>query len=162
MTCNSAAPQLQVLSDCWGLHIFAPLMASRKLALKVLDLGSGSGRDCYLCSALVGEEGSVIGIDMTQEQLDVSLQRHLTSMLLKTRMLPGQCLHVAPWPWLCTRQDSSQQMKFALSLSLLEAPEMALMVESRVTLCKLLIAMESLTAIALRAFAGLNNVKMHL
>lgn len=37
----------------------------------MLDLGSGSGRDCYLCSALVGEKGEVIGIDMTEEQLEV-------------------------------------------------------------------------------------------
>lgn len=40
--------------------------------LKVLDLGSGSGRDCYICAALVGERGNVIGIDMTEEQLKVS------------------------------------------------------------------------------------------
>ncbi len=29
--------------------------------LRVLDLGCGSGRDCYVCASLVGEEGSVIG-----------------------------------------------------------------------------------------------------
>jgi arsenite methyltransferase len=29
--------------------------------LRVLDLGCGSGRDCYVCAALVGEDGSVIG-----------------------------------------------------------------------------------------------------
>eukprot|EP00755_Sulcionema_specki_P005030 Sspe_Gene.4731::Locus_1557_Transcript_4_5_Confidence_0.222_Length_1590::g.4731::m.4731/K07755/AS3MT; arsenite methyltransferase len=40
--------------------------------LRVLDLGSGSGRDCYVCSRLVGEKGSVTGIDMTDEQLDVA------------------------------------------------------------------------------------------
>jgi len=38
----------------------------------VLDLGSGSGRDCYLASALVGSEGSVVGVDMTEEQLDTA------------------------------------------------------------------------------------------
>lgn len=37
--------------------------------LRVLDLGCGSGRDCYVCSALVGETGSVLGLDMTAEQL---------------------------------------------------------------------------------------------
>ncbi len=42
---------------------------------KVLDLGSGSGRDAYVLSKLVGESGEVIGIDMTDEQLDVS-NRH--------------------------------------------------------------------------------------
>jgi hypothetical protein len=30
-------------------------------ACRVLDLGSGSGRDCYVCAALVGPEGSVTG-----------------------------------------------------------------------------------------------------
>ncbi|WP_031435552.1 methyltransferase domain-containing protein [Methylomarinum vadi] len=41
----------------------------------VLDLGCGSGRDCYLLSKLVGESGRVIGIDMTEEQLAVA-KRH--------------------------------------------------------------------------------------
>jgi len=39
---------------------------------RVLDLGSGSGRDCYVASAMVGESGFVTGIDMTDEQLQVS------------------------------------------------------------------------------------------
>lgn len=39
--------------------------------LKVLDLGSGSGRDAYVCAALVGQQGQVTGIDMTQEQIQV-------------------------------------------------------------------------------------------
>lgn len=38
----------------------------------VLDLGCGTGRDAYLVSKLVGETGSVIGIDMTEEQLAVA------------------------------------------------------------------------------------------
>ena len=40
--------------------------------LRVLDLGSGSGRDCYAAAALVGEGGSVVGVDMTDEQLAVA------------------------------------------------------------------------------------------
>lgn len=40
--------------------------------LKILDLGSGSGRDCYIASQLVGENGSVVGVDMTDEQLNVA------------------------------------------------------------------------------------------
>jgi SAM-dependent methyltransferase len=35
----------------------------------VLDLGSGTGRDVYIASQLVGESGKVTGIDMTEEQL---------------------------------------------------------------------------------------------
>ncbi|KAM9857073.1 arsenite methyltransferase isoform 2-T2 [Aulostomus maculatus] len=39
---------------------------------RILDLGSGSGRDCYVLSQLVGEAGHVTGIDMTEDQLDVA------------------------------------------------------------------------------------------
>lgn len=38
----------------------------------VLDLGCGTGRDVFLASQLVGADGSVIGIDFTDEQLDVA------------------------------------------------------------------------------------------
>lgn len=41
----------------------------------VLDLGCGSGRDVYLLSALVGERGQVLGVDMTAQQLEVA-ERH--------------------------------------------------------------------------------------
>jgi arsenite methyltransferase len=41
----------------------------------VLDLGCGTGRDCYVLSRLVGEQGHVIGVDMTPEQLAVA-RRH--------------------------------------------------------------------------------------
>jgi arsenite methyltransferase len=41
----------------------------------VLDLGCGSGRDCYVLSKLVGPGGRVIGVDMTDEQLAVA-RRH--------------------------------------------------------------------------------------
>lgn len=37
--------------------------------MRVLDLGSGSGRDCFALSKMVGESGDVIGIDMTEEQV---------------------------------------------------------------------------------------------
>jgi len=40
----------------------------------VLDLGCGTGRDVYLASALVGEKGKVIGVDMTEEQLAVAVR----------------------------------------------------------------------------------------
>jgi arsenite methyltransferase len=38
----------------------------------VLDLGSGSGRDCFILSKLVGPKGKVIGVDMTDEQLEIA------------------------------------------------------------------------------------------
>ncbi len=42
----------------------------------VLDLGCGTGRDVYIVSKLVGPEGRVIGVDMTQEQLAIA-RRHV-------------------------------------------------------------------------------------
>jgi ubiquinone/menaquinone biosynthesis C-methylase UbiE len=44
--------------------------------LRILDLGSGSGRDCYIAAQLVGENGAVVGVDMTDEQLAVA-DKHL-------------------------------------------------------------------------------------
>ena len=46
----------------------------------VLDLGCGSGRDSYIVARLVGQHGSVIGIDMTDEQLAVA-RRHLSKTM---------------------------------------------------------------------------------
>ncbi|KAJ1794049.1 hypothetical protein LPJ59_004616 [Coemansia sp. RSA 2399] len=40
--------------------------------LRVLDLGCGAGRDCYVAAKLVGPSGEVIGVDMTDEQLRVA------------------------------------------------------------------------------------------
>ena len=36
---------------------------------RIVDLGSGSGRDCYILSKLVGPNGYVTGVDMTKEQV---------------------------------------------------------------------------------------------
>ena len=38
----------------------------------VLDLGSGAGFDCFLASKMVGADGRVIGVDMTQEMITTS------------------------------------------------------------------------------------------
>ena len=48
--------------------------------LTVLDLGCGTGRDVFLAAKLVGEQGRVIGIDMTEEQLEVG-RRHLDAQM---------------------------------------------------------------------------------
>jgi SAM-dependent methyltransferase len=42
---------------------------------RVLDLGCGTGRDVYVAAALVGEGGEVVGVDMTDAQLEVG-RRH--------------------------------------------------------------------------------------
>ncbi|MCG8430521.1 MAG: arsenosugar biosynthesis radical SAM protein ArsS, partial [Candidatus Omnitrophica bacterium] len=46
----------------------------------VLDLGCGTGRDVYVASALAGEKGRVIGVDMTEEQLAVA-RKHLAHQM---------------------------------------------------------------------------------
>lgn len=51
--CGSPIPSL--LKDC-----------------RVLDLGCGTGRDVYLASYLVGEDGFVIGVDMTDAQIEIA------------------------------------------------------------------------------------------
>lgn len=62
-----------ILEKFYGCGSPLPLALEGKV---VLDLGCGSGRDAYLLSQLVGPEGQVIGLDMTEEQLAVG-QRHL-------------------------------------------------------------------------------------
>lgn len=50
--------------------------------LTVLDLGSGTGRDVFLVSVLAGKNGKSIGIDMTDEQLEVAneaLKHHMST-----------------------------------------------------------------------------------
>ena len=59
----------EVLDKYYGCGLAIP---SKLEGLRVLDLGSGSGRDCYILSQLVGQNGSVVGVDMTNEQLDVA------------------------------------------------------------------------------------------
>lgn len=40
--------------------------------MRILDLGSGSGQDAYLLAQLVGEHGSIVGVDATPAQLEVA------------------------------------------------------------------------------------------
>ena len=63
----------EVLEKYYGCGVCIPDAIE---GITVLDLGSGSGRDAYLLSKLVGEKGHVIGVDMTEEQLDVA-RRHI-------------------------------------------------------------------------------------
>lgn len=53
-----------------GLGCGSPTaIASLKKGEVVLDLGSGAGLDCFLASKEVGENGKVIGVDMTREMI---------------------------------------------------------------------------------------------
>ncbi|MEI8173802.1 MAG: arsenite methyltransferase [Deltaproteobacteria bacterium] len=45
-------------------------LASLREGETVVDLGAGGGFDCFLAAKEVGENGRVIGVDMTQEMLD--------------------------------------------------------------------------------------------
>lgn len=59
----------EVVQRYYGCGLVVPAELE---GLRVLDLGCGAGRDVYLLSRLVGEQGSVVGVDMTREQLDVA------------------------------------------------------------------------------------------
>lgn len=63
----------EVLAKYYGCGLVLPEALE---GARVLDLGSGSGRDCYVLGQLVGENGEVIGVDMTDEQLQVA-NRHV-------------------------------------------------------------------------------------
>lgn len=61
----------QVSERYYGCGLIAP---EALVGMHVLDLGCGSGQDAYILSALVGEKGSVTGVDMTPQQLAVAQQ----------------------------------------------------------------------------------------
>lgn len=63
----------EVKSRYYGCGLIAPQAIE---GARVLDLGSGSGQDAYILAQLVGEKGSVVGVDTTPEQLEVA-NRHL-------------------------------------------------------------------------------------
>ncbi|MGD9866188.1 MAG: methyltransferase domain-containing protein, partial [Pseudodonghicola sp.] len=62
----------EVLTRYYGCGLIAPAALE---GMRILDLGCGAGRDVYALSAMVGESGSVVGVDMTPAQLDVA-RRH--------------------------------------------------------------------------------------
>ncbi|MFV0298141.1 MAG: methyltransferase domain-containing protein [Hyphomicrobiaceae bacterium] len=63
----------EVLTKYYGCGLVAPDLLD---GARILDLGSGSGRDCYVLSQLAGSDGEVFGVDMTKEQLAVA-NRHV-------------------------------------------------------------------------------------
>ena len=42
----------------------------------VIDLGSGAGNDVFVARAIVGEEGKIIGVDMTKEMIEKAEQNN--------------------------------------------------------------------------------------
>ena len=59
----------EVKARFYGCGLVAPEVLD---GATVIDLGCGAGRDVYLLSRLVGQQGRVIGVDMTSEQLAVA------------------------------------------------------------------------------------------
>ncbi len=65
----------EILTRFYGCGSPLPLALG---GCSVLDLGCGTGRDVYVASRLVGQDGYVIGVDMTDEQLEIA-RRHRDS-----------------------------------------------------------------------------------
>lgn len=56
-------------SKYYGCGLVLPQLLN---GLRILDLGCGAGRDVYMLAQWVGENGTVVGVDMTAEQLEVA------------------------------------------------------------------------------------------
>jgi SAM-dependent methyltransferase len=65
----------EVLARFYGCG--SPIPAALEGAT-VLDLGCGTGRDAFVAAAMAGPEGHVIGLDMTDEQLEVARRHEAT------------------------------------------------------------------------------------
>ena len=78
--CTTEAPPPAVMAalrkvhdDVRARYYGCGLVAPQAIAgCHVLDLGSGSGQDAYILAQMVGETGSVTGVDATPEQLAVA------------------------------------------------------------------------------------------
>lgn len=55
----------------------------------VVDLGSGGGLDCFLAARVVGDQGHVIGIDMTDEMLKLAEANRLKTGLKNVEFRKG-------------------------------------------------------------------------
>ena len=64
-----AAIHPEVSSRYYGCGLVAPLAMK---GARILDLGCGAGQDVYALAQLAGKTGSVVGVDMTAEQLEVA------------------------------------------------------------------------------------------
>lgn len=58
-----------IVKDYYGCGLVCPPLLT---GTRILDLGSGSGRDVDALARLVGPMGEVVGVDMTDEQLAVA------------------------------------------------------------------------------------------
>lgn len=65
----------EVLDRYYGCGLVVPSLIE---GARILDLGCGAGRDAYLLAQLVGPSGSVVGVDMTEEQLRFAEAHHIS------------------------------------------------------------------------------------
>jgi len=56
--------------------MMAGAAAGNSTCRRILDLGSGCGRDVCALAHLVGASGQVVSVDMTYDQLAVAAARH--------------------------------------------------------------------------------------
>ncbi len=83
----------EILSKFYGCGSPLPLALE---GTTVLDLGCGTGRDVYTAAQFVGPQGKVIGVDLTDSQLEVAEKyRHA---LLQTFDLPPGAIRFAKGP----------------------------------------------------------------
>ena len=81
--CTAEAPPAHILAALANVHpevkeryYGCGLVAPQAIeGAHILDLGSGSGHDAYVLAQLVGEHGSITGVDATKEQLEIA-NRH--------------------------------------------------------------------------------------
>lgn len=59
-----------ILSSYYGCGLVIPDCLE---GTNIIDLGCGTGRDVYLLSQFIGENGKVVGIDMTNEQIEKAI-----------------------------------------------------------------------------------------
>ncbi len=70
------------------------VIADLKLGEVVVDLGSGGGFDCFLASRQVGENGRVIGVDMTPEMISKARLNATKGGFTNTEFRLGEIEHL--------------------------------------------------------------------
>ena len=60
----------------------------------VLDLGSGGGFDCFIAAKSVGENGRVIGVDMTPEMIELARQNARKMKAANVEFRQGEIEHL--------------------------------------------------------------------
>ncbi|MEK4058354.1 MULTISPECIES: arsenite methyltransferase [Paenibacillus] len=87
----AAAPEGANLGlGCGNPQAIAELQAGEH----VLDLGSGGGFDCFLASRQVGDQGQVIGVDMTPEMISRARENSIKGKFMNTEFRLGEIEHL--------------------------------------------------------------------